>query len=173
MCWKSCWSSSDAKRLASHHNIIISFSSSCVLQGSFPRSDFTFKVYYPATRQVEDSRIADDWQTESVERGLFRIYGIMPVKFPGWPCGNAIHVQCQLSILVWSNMTAAQSFMLLKTWLYCPRCANMAWKQQSSVTSWENLFKSTSNLSWDGLQTMLEFGDVGFISRSQATNENL
>lgn len=29
------------------------------LQGSFPRTDFSFKVYFPASRQIEDSKIGD------------------------------------------------------------------------------------------------------------------
>ena len=29
-------------------------------QGSFARNEFTFQVYFPATKQVEDSRI-EDW----------------------------------------------------------------------------------------------------------------
>uniref|UniRef100_K1PFP7 Uncharacterized protein n=1 Tax=Magallana gigas TaxID=29159 RepID=K1PFP7_MAGGI len=27
--------------------------------GSFPRTDFSFKVYFPASRQIEDSKIGD------------------------------------------------------------------------------------------------------------------
>lgn len=30
------------------------------LQGSFSMTDFSFKVYIPATRQVEDSQIGDE-----------------------------------------------------------------------------------------------------------------
>lgn len=29
-------------------------------QGSFSKNEFSFKVYLPATRQVEDSQIGDD-----------------------------------------------------------------------------------------------------------------
>lgn len=29
-------------------------------QGSFLRTDFAFKVYYPATREVQDSQVVDD-----------------------------------------------------------------------------------------------------------------
>lgn len=29
-------------------------------QGSFPKSKFTFKVYVPSTRTIEDSQIPDD-----------------------------------------------------------------------------------------------------------------
>ena len=29
-------------------------------QGSFPRSEFSFKVYEPATKTVEDSQIPDE-----------------------------------------------------------------------------------------------------------------
>lgn len=31
-----------------------------ILQGSFPRSEFSFKVYVPATKTVEDSQIPDE-----------------------------------------------------------------------------------------------------------------
>lgn len=31
------------------------------LQGSFSKADFIFKVYYPSSRQIEDSQIPEDW----------------------------------------------------------------------------------------------------------------
>ena len=36
-----------------------------LLQGSFLRTDFSFKVYYPATREVQDSQVRDSLDRSS------------------------------------------------------------------------------------------------------------
>ncbi|KAH3826894.1 hypothetical protein DPMN_128821 [Dreissena polymorpha] len=46
---------------ADKHDPFHSTSVDCTVinPGSFPRTDFSFKVYLPATRQIEDSKISD------------------------------------------------------------------------------------------------------------------
>lgn len=68
------------------------------LQGSFPRTDFSFKVYFPASRQIEDSKIGD-WI-------LYNIYVYLLYRKNGFIC---VHV--------WVKMYFKNSIVLF-WWLY-------------------------------------------------------
>ena len=54
----------------------------CVFQGSFPRSKYSFKVYFPASGQIEESRIADEWEPWIRAVGGSIARRIQPLKSP-------------------------------------------------------------------------------------------